>query len=66
MATELERLRAKQLDCGVCGIPETIMVEVCTGYAVPRCKDHVDSPAYQAEARLHALLFEEDTDAEDR
>ncbi len=54
--SEVERLRARQLDCGVCGIPETVMVEVCAGYAVPRCKDHRDQPPYQAEARLHSLL----------
>lgn len=56
-AGEVERLREKQLDCGVCGVPETVMVPVGqSGYGVPRCKAHLDQRPYQAEARLHSLL----------
>jgi hypothetical protein len=54
---ELKRLRARELDCGVCGVPSRSMVVVCEGYAVPRCADHLEMPAYQAEARLHSLLL---------
>ena len=49
-------LKERETDCGVCGVPAFCMVPVCEGYAVPRCEDHLDSPAYQAEYRLYALL----------
>ncbi len=39
-----------------CGVPAFCMVEVCEGYAVPRCEAHREMPAYQAEARLHSVL----------
>lgn len=55
-ADDFERLRAKQSDCGVCGVPGTGWLEVCEGYSVPRCPDHMESPAYQAESRLATLL----------
>lgn len=53
---EALRFRARETDCGVCGAPAFCMVEVCEGYAVPRCIDHRELPAYQAEARLHSIL----------
>ncbi|HYH54824.1 MAG TPA: hypothetical protein VD761_11910 [Solirubrobacterales bacterium] len=55
---ELAEFKAKETDCGVCGVPAFCMVEVgCSGgYAVPRCEGHRQMPAYQAEARLHLLL----------
>jgi hypothetical protein len=53
---EFARLEARKGDCGVCGVSARHWVEVCEGYAVPRCDDHVESPAYQAEARLDTLL----------
>ncbi len=57
LRAELATFKAKETDCGVCGIPAFCMVEVGqSGYAVPRCEDHRDMPAYQAEARLYALL----------
>lgn len=39
-------------DCGVCGVPATQWNEVCEGYSVPRCYDHGQHQAYQAESRL--------------
>jgi len=61
----LRELREKQLDCGVCGVPETVMVPVgqC-GYAVPRCKDHRKQPPYQTEARLRSLLAPAPSDSQ--
>jgi hypothetical protein len=54
-----ETSKFKGTDCGVCGVPDTTMVVVCEGYAVPRCSDHFGSPPYQAEARLDTLLSSE-------
>lgn len=53
---ELEKFRERKDDCGVCGVPGTNRREVCEGYSVPRCDDHRDLPAYQAESRLDTLL----------
>jgi hypothetical protein len=52
----IRELREKKSDCGVCGVPATAMVEVCAGYCVPRCEDHLEERPYQAEARLDTLL----------
>ena len=44
-------------DCGVCGVAASAAVAVTAdGYSVPRCADHLDSPPYQAEARLEQLI----------
>lgn len=56
LRSQLARFKGNETDCGVCGVPAFCMVEVCEGYAVPRCEDHREMPAYQAEARLHSLL----------
>lgn len=56
---ELEKFRERKDDCGVCGVPGTNRREVCEGYSVPRCDDHRDLPAYQAESRLDTLLSDQ-------
>jgi hypothetical protein len=56
-ATPVEHFRAKQNDCGVCGVEATSLVPVGQGgYAVPRCDDHGKWAPYQAESRLHTIL----------
>jgi hypothetical protein len=53
---EAARLKVREADCGVCGVPAVIWIYVCEGYSVPRCGHHRDAPAYQAESRLYSLL----------
>jgi hypothetical protein len=56
---ELKRLRSRKADCGVCGVPAKHWVEVGrSGYFVPRCDVHIESPPYQVEARLDTLHAE--------